>query len=96
MIKTIIIFMAALALSLDAFAFGNGAKTETHNQSPMAPIMDVAFYSQNLQSGSMQRATYKTSSLTQETADKQNKLLIEFYVYILIIMVYSLYWLKVS
>ena len=44
----------------------------------------------------MQRATDKTSSLTQETADKQNKLLIEFYVYILIIMVYSLYWLKVS
>jgi hypothetical protein len=88
--------MAALALSLDAFAFGNGAKTESHNQQPMAPIMDVAFYSQNLQAGSIQRAIDKTSSLTQETADKQNKLIIEFYVYIIIIMVYSLYWLKVS
>lgn len=96
MTRTIIIFMAALALSLDAFAFGSTAKTETHNQQPMAPIMDVAFYSQNLQAGSVQRVIDTTSSLTQETADKQNKLMIEFYVYILIIMVYSLYWLKVS
>lgn len=96
MIKTITIFMAALALSLDAFAFGSSAKTESHNQQQIAPTLDVAFYSQNLQAASIHTAIDKRSSMTQEMSDKQNKLIIEFYVYILIIMVYSLYWLRVS
>jgi hypothetical protein len=96
MIKTIIIFMAALALSSDTFAFGSTAKTETHNQQPMAPIMDVAFYSQNLQTGSIQKAIERKSSSSEAMIDKQHKLVIEFYVYLIIIMIYSLYWLKVS
>jgi hypothetical protein len=96
MIKAITIFVAALTLTLDVFAFGNPAKTESHNQQPTAPIMDVAFYSQNLQMGSNPKTIDRKSSANEATIDKQNKLIIEFYVYILIIMVYSLYWLKVS
>ncbi|MGZ8215505.1 MAG: hypothetical protein ACXWTP_13520 [Methylosarcina sp.] len=96
MIRTITIFVAAMALSVDAFAFGKVEKTESHNQQPLTPIMDVAFYSQNLQAGSFQPSIDQPSLTTQASAEKQSKLIIEFYVYILIIMIYSLYWLRVS
>jgi len=93
-IKIIAIFLAAFLLPLNSFAFENSESTAVaYSQQQSVALMDTALYLQNQQTKSYQRMTDSDPSLTGASVDRQGELFMEICVYIIIIMVYSLYWL---
>ncbi|MGR9087778.1 MAG: hypothetical protein ACU841_11985 [Gammaproteobacteria bacterium] len=92
-LKIVAVFIAILAIPSTALSWVN--KNEVQQQLRV-PAMDAAVYSKKPPVGAFERKADKKQSATRTTADKQSQLFIELCVYIIIIMVYSIYWLKVS
>jgi hypothetical protein len=95
-IKIITIFMAALLLPLNSFAFEGGENTLTYGQQHSAPLIDAAWHTQNLQTQSYQQIYHSKPSMSDAPVERQSEQFIEICVYIIIVMVYSLYWMMSS
>lgn len=92
-IKIIAIFVTALLLPLNSFAFEGKNNTLTYGKQHSEPLIDVALYTQQLQTQSYQQISNNKQFLTEAPVERQSELFLEICVYIIIVMVYSLYWM---
>ncbi len=85
-------YLFALILSVDAFALENQEKENLQTQQPQISAYFAGLQSQ--QSVSFTQHFPISTQLEQAQTESQDMLFTEIGVYTLIIMVYSLYWLR--
>lgn len=95
-LTVIAIFIAALALPLSAFAIASEWRSPDRDPVYTSELREVAFHGQDMQVNLTTQNKVIRHSFIQTSQDRQNELFIEFCVYIVIIMIYSIYSLKES
>lgn len=94
-IKKITIFLATFLLSLNVLAFSNpeNQKMGPYNQTPL--LNKVAFNQENLQNTLAVNDVVNNHTMTSSSIEvREVDFFTKFCIYLIIIMVYWIYWLK--
>lgn len=94
--KTITIFLSALVLSVNALAFENVEKSNIDSYGQKSSRLDVALNQASLATDLLAQSVANGETKTQATINKQDELFIQVCVYLIIILIYSAYFLIVN
>lgn len=96
-INKMLLYIAAFAISFNTFAFEPHLKPKIDAYNNQVPsVIEVALNQENVQDTLLAKNVVASQTISQSSTDNSSELLNAISVYLIIIAVYSLYWLKFS
>ena len=95
-INKILFFIAALAISFNTFALEHHLKPKIDAYNQVPSVIEIALNQDNLHDTLLAKNVVASQTISQSSTDNPSEFLTAISVYLIIITVYSLYWLKFS